>query len=110
MKRPIDYRDPKLLVALLGALYEADDPIPEADLLDAYSRGRWSTNTIRRALRELADFGALRRTGGRAVAGPPTPVAYRMTALGRAWADRRLEPYVGPSTDDEEPEHPDRDP
>lgn len=104
MKRPIDYRDPRLVVALLGALYDSTDPVPELELVEIFSSSSWSTATIRRTLGELVALGAATRSTG-----PPNkrhPARYRMTPLGRAWSDRRLEPYVGSSDDDEEPEHP----
>ena len=89
MKRPIDYRDARLVISLIGALYEAEAPIPEAELMATFAT-EWSTDTVRRTLRELYDFGALRR-----VTPLRLPAGYRMTPLGRAWADRTLERYVG---------------
>lgn len=95
-KRPIDYRDARLVVALVGALYEAEAPIPEAELMATFGAGRWTPDTVRRTLRELYDFGALRR-----VTPLRLPAGYRMTPLGRAWADGRLERYVVEREDDD---------
>jgi hypothetical protein len=97
VKRPIDYRDARLVIALVGALDDAEGPVEEADLLTAHGGKQWGPPTVRRTLLELVDFGAVRR-----LAPLRAPVAYRLTPLGRAWADRRLEPYVGPERDDDE--------
>lgn len=95
-KRPIDYRDARLVRALIDGLYDADAPFPEAELVSGFAT-EWTPDTVRRTLRELADFGALRR-----LTPVKKPVAYRMTLLGRAWADGRLERYVGATEDEAE--------
>lgn len=97
MKRPIDYRDARLVVALVGTLYEAEAPVPEAELVSAFGAGPWTGDTVKRTLRDLVDFGAVRR-----LTPLRKPVAYRMTLLGRAWADRRLERYVVATEEDDE--------
>lgn len=97
MKRSIDYRDARLVIALVDALYDQDAPVSEAEIVAFFSNDRWTANTVKRTLRELADFGAARR-----LTPLRKPTAYRLTLLGRAWADRRLEPYVGADHDDEE--------
>lgn len=105
MKRPLDYRDPRLVIALVGALHAAEEPALEEDLVATFSSSSsssspWSPATVKRTLGELVTFGAARRSTG-----PPNrrhPAAYTITPLGRAWADRRLEPYVGPSNDEED--------
>lgn len=99
MKRTIDYRPPNLVTALLGLVLDDDDPgfsIPERELLELLSAGEWKPDTVKRTLRELVDFGALRRL---------TPLRedprIRLSTLGRAWVDRRLEPYVRGHDDDQ---------
>ena len=89
VKRSIDYRDARLVIAVVGTLYEAEDPITETELVSTFGAGRWTHDTVRRTLRELVDLGAVRR-----LTPLRKPVAYRLTLLGRAWADARVEPYV----------------
>lgn len=91
-KRPIDYRPPDLVTAILNLALDDDDPahsVPEREILELLSSGDWKPDTIKRTVRELVDFGALRRL---------TPLRedprVRLSTLGRAWVDRRLEPYV----------------
>lgn len=90
-KRPIDYRSTELLLGILGAVYDDEDPTLSVleDALVAELAAAHNVATVRRAIRELIDFGALRRL---------TPLReeprLRMTALGHAWVDRRLEPYL----------------
>lgn len=98
-KRPIDYRPPDLVTAILNLTLDDDDvghSIAERELLELLSSGDWKADTVRRTVRELVDFGALRRL---------TPLRedprLRLSTLGRAWVDRRLEPYVR-NTDEQE--------
>lgn len=109
MKRPIDYRPPDLVTAILGLVIDDDDPgfsIPEAELLDLLSSGEWTRSTVDKAVRELVDFGALRRLTP--LRGDPE---LRLTALGRAWIDQRVEPYVrNPDVGDAETKDPDPEP
>lgn len=105
-KRPIDYRPPDLVVAILNLALDDDDPghtIPEAELLDLLASGDWKPDTVRRTIRELVDFGALRR-----LTPPREEPRIRLSVLGRAWVDRRVEPYV--KTDVVDTEEPDPDP
>lgn len=95
-KRSIDYRDPRLLSAMLGALYDADGPTEEKPFLELFSSTRkpdgsprWQERTVKSSLVELVDFGAVRR-----LTPLRNPVALRLTHLGRAWIDRELEPYL----------------
>lgn len=102
MKRPIDYRPPDLVTSILNLVFDDDDPahsIPERELLELLSSGTWKPDTVRRTMRELVDFGALRRL---------TPLReeprIRLSTLGRAWVDRRVEPYVRGVEKDLDPE------
>ena len=38
---PISHRTPELVLALLGHVYEADNPVPWIDLVGQYSSDRW---------------------------------------------------------------------
>lgn len=93
-KRSIDYRPPDLVTAILGLVFDEDNPahtIPEAELLELLSAGAWKTDTVRRTVRELVDFGALRRVAP--AVGDKTP-KFRVSTLGRAWINQEVEPYV----------------
>jgi hypothetical protein len=100
-KRPIDYRDPRLVIALIGTLYEATEAIPERELVDTFAGERWKTATVKRTVRELVDFGAIRRIQPRPGRQRIDPIRVRLSTLGRAWTDRRLERYVGDRRDDD---------
>lgn len=105
-RRPLDRRDHRLVIALLGPLFELEgrDTIEERDLVAAFAGTKWNPATVKRTIGELVDFGAVRKlthTPG-ARGGRIAPARLRLTDLGRAWSDGRLEPYVGP-VDDEEP-------
>lgn len=95
-RRAIDYRDARLVRSLVDALFVADGPFPEAVLVAGFAT-EWTPETVKRTLRDLVDFGALRR-----LTPLRQPPAYRMTPLGRAWADRRVEPYVGARGDEDD--------
>lgn len=95
-KRTIDYRPPDLVTAILNLVLDDDDAghsIPERELLELLSSGDWKPDTVRRTLGELYVFGALQLfvpirgddSGSRMV---------RLSTLGRAWVDQRVEPYV----------------
>lgn len=102
-RRPIDFRDPRLVTALLAVLYEAEDDVDPHDLTDLFASDLWKPDTISRTISDLVGLGAIRRV---------TPLRnrrerskLRMTGLGRAWMDRRLEHFVGEEPPD--PEAPD---
>lgn len=108
-RRQIDRRNRRLVIALLGPLYELEnrDTIEERELVATFAGSEWTEKTIKRTIGELVDFGAVRRlvyTGGPRY-GRRQPARLRLTDLGRAWSDRRLEPYIG-GTDDEDDDTP----
>lgn len=97
-KRPIDYRDHRLVIALLGVLYEAQEDLTYRELETLFADTPWNPTTITKTVTDLVAFGAVRsvrpfRASNR------TPSKLRITLLGRAWVDRRLEPYVGADPD-----------
>lgn len=105
MKRPIDYRPPDLVTAILNLTLDDEDPkhsIPEPELLELLDTGAWNLDTIRRTIRELVDFGAIVR----AIPLRQHEHRIRLSTLGRAWLNRELEPYVRNVTDVEETEDP----
>lgn len=103
-KRPIDYRPPDLVAGILALLLDDDDPtfsVPERELLEFLDTGAWQPNTVKRTIRELVDFGAVRR-----LTPPMEEARLRLSTLGRAWIDRRVERFVRnadehPNLDDE---------
>lgn len=105
-KRPIDYRDPRLVIALLGVLAEAEEDLDPKELEEIFASDLWKTTTVARTIGDLVNIGAVRRVKPMR-AGPRTRAKLRMTELGRAWLERRVEPFVGdppepveePSTD-----------
>lgn len=109
-KRPIDYRDHRLVIAVLGVLYEADEDVDPFDLKMMFAGDQWKPDTVERTIGDLVNMGALRRmTPSRG--NPRARKLLRMTELGRAWVDRRLEPYVPHRADDDEaPIHEDDEP
>lgn len=104
-KRPIDYRPADLVLAIVGYAIDDEDPmaaIPEAHLLELLAAGDWKPDTVRRTLGELYVFGAVQRFTPFKGNQRGTPMV-RVTALGRAWVDRRVEPYVrNVDTDDDQ--------
>jgi hypothetical protein len=110
MKRPIDFRPPDLVTAILGLVFDDDDPahtIPEAELLELLDTGAWKTDTIRRTIRELVDFGALRRVAP--TVGDKT-TRFRVSTLGRAWINQEVEAYVRKVEADDLDDQADEDP
>lgn len=91
-RRPLAYRPPELVAALLGHVYEADDPVPWIDLVSRYSGDRWPWKTVENTLYDLIAFGALHRIGRPGAGRTPDTRALRPTPLGRAWLEQRLLP------------------
>lgn len=100
MKEPLRFRNPTLVVAVLGYVYDADEPVPWEELIDTFTTSAHAWKTVENVVYELVAFGALHRIGappkksygGRI--GPDTR-ALKPTILGRAWLDRELVPLPG---------------
>ena len=104
-KRPIDFRDHRLVIGLLGALYDAEHDLDPKDLEAQFAGDLWKPDTVSRTIGDLVELGAIRRIKPR-TGGPRARSALRMTGLGRAWIDRRLEPFVPNDELDDDDEDP----
>ncbi len=100
MKDPIRYRDPELVVALIGYVYDADSPVPWIELLDVFRRDDRSFRTLEGTIYDLVAHGAFHRIGKPGTKRAPDTRALKPTPLGRAWLDRELLPL--PTEDDDE--------
>lgn len=87
---PLAFRNPTIVVAVLGYVYDADGPVPWEELVDAFASADHQWKTVENVLYELVAFGALHRTGAPARKTLPDTRALRPTPLGRAWLDREL--------------------
>lgn len=87
---PLARRSPELILAVLGHVYEADDPVPWLDLVGQFSSDRWPWKTVENTLYDLVAFGALHRIGKPGHTRQPDTRALRPTRLGRAWLEREL--------------------
>jgi len=89
-RHPIYRRSPELVLAVLGLVYEADEPIPWLDLLGQLTTDRYPWKTVENTLYDLIAFGALHRIGKPGLTRTPDTRALKATPLGRAWLDRDL--------------------
>lgn len=99
---PLGRRPADLVTALLGFVYESDDPVPWLELAGRFSEeGAYPMKTVENVLYELVALGALHRVGKPGHTRVPDTRALRPTALGRAWLERDLLPLPGAHTDHE---------
>lgn len=106
---PLRFRNPTVVVAVLGYVYDADAPVPWEELVDTFTSAAHAWKTVENVVYELVAFGALHRIGAppkRSYGGKtgPDTRALKATALGRAWLDRTLLPIPGRDHDLEEAE------
>ena len=101
-RSPLYRRSPELVSALLGHVYETEDPVPWLDLVGQYSSDRWPWKTVENTLYDLVAFGALHRVGKPGHARTPDTRALKPTALGRAWLERDLLPLPGAHNPEED--------
>ncbi len=100
-KNPLGFRNPTLVVALVGYVADADAPVPWIELLDTFADAAvWKT--IENVLYELVAFGALHRVGKPATRNRRDSRALKLSTLGRAWLDRELLPLPTDHEDDDE--------
>lgn len=95
MKDPLRFRNSTLVVAVLGYVYDADEPIPWEELIATYTSSAHTWKTVENVIYDLVAFGALHRIGK-----PPVRNRYgsttddtralRPTPLGRAWLGQEL--------------------
>lgn len=104
MTDPTRWRSPRLVVELLGYVYDAEEPIPWLELVDTFSEGDGrSWKTVENTVYDLVAFGALHRVGKPGDRRRPDTRALKATALGRAWLDRELLPAPGEPVADVDP-------
>lgn len=94
-RSPLYRRSPELVSALLGHVYETEDPVPWLDLVGQYSSDRWPWKTVENTLYDLVAFGAFHRVGKPGHARTPDTRAVKPTPLGRAWLDQHTLPLPG---------------
>lgn len=99
-ERPFRFRNPELVVSILGYVYDADDPVPWNEILDLYTDDGRPWKTVENVLYELVTFGALHRVGKPAERNRPDSRALKPTTLGRAWLERELVPLPTDVDDD----------
>lgn len=85
---PLAFRNPTIVVAVLGYVYDAEGPVPWEELVDAFASSSHTWKTVENVVYELVAFGALHRTGN--VKRALDARELRPTPLGRAWLDREL--------------------
>lgn len=95
MTEGLRFRNPTLVVAILGYVYDAEEPIPWEELLGTFAVAGRSWKTVENVLYELVAFGALHRIGKPAIRGGPDTRAVKPTVLGRAWLDGDPVPLPG---------------
>lgn len=93
------FRNPTLVVAILGYVFDADEPIPWDELLETFAVAGRSWKTVENVLYELVAFGALHRIGK--VKRGQDDRAVKPTPLGRAWLEGELVPTPGREDVDE---------
>lgn len=99
MRHPLDRRSPELIAAILGLVYEADDPIPWLELLGQLSTTATPWKTVENTIYDLVAFGALHKIGRPGHTRTPDTRALKPTPLGRAWLDRTLLDLFTPPTE-----------
>lgn len=92
-RRPaLDYRPPDLVLAILGHVYEAHDPVEWLELIATYSTDRHPWRTVENVVYDLIAYGALHRVGKAGNSRTPDTRAVKPTALGRAWLQQEVHP------------------
>lgn len=95
MADPIRFRSARLVVGILGYVYDADEPIPWLELVDAFADGDHPWKTVENTIYDLVSFGALHRIGKPGDRRHPDSRALKATPLGRAWLAAELLPRPG---------------
>lgn len=95
---PIYRRHPTLVAAILDHVTEAEHPVPWLELVDRHTDRRYGWKTIENVLYELIGFGALHKLGD-SRRGQPDRRALRPTALGQAWINQELLPFLSRDPD-----------
>lgn len=99
-RRGLRLRNPTLIVAILGYVYDADEPVGWSELVETFSSDERPWKTVENTIYDLVGFGALHRVGQSGTGRKPDTRALKSTVLGRAWLDRELLPLP---TDPDDP-------
>lgn len=94
------FRNPTLVVAILGYIYDAGEPVGWNELVETFASDDRPWKTIENTLYDLLAFGALHRIGQPGARRRADTRALKATTLGRAWLDREVLPLP---TDPDDP-------
>lgn len=95
------FRSPDRVVAILGHVYDAGEPVTWLDLLDRFSTSEAEWKTVEGTVYDLVTFGALHRIGKPGAGRAPDTRALKPTPLGRAWLAQELYPLPHDRTEDQ---------
>lgn len=99
-ERALRFRNPVLVVGIIGYVYDSDEPVPWDELVGTFTSDERPWKTVENTLYELQQFGALQRVGRPGGKGKKDTRALKPTTLGRAWLDRELVPIPGHDDDE----------
>lgn len=86
------WRNVGLTNALIGYVFDAEEPVPWNELLETFTTEERSWKTVENRIYDLVAFGAFHRIGKPAERRRPDTRALKATVLGRAWLERELVP------------------
>jgi hypothetical protein len=91
---PLARRNPRLIIIILGHLYEADEPFPWDEFVGFLTSDEHPWKTVENTIYDLIAFGAIHKIGSYRAKGKTDTRALKLTPLGRAWSDRERIPYL----------------
>lgn len=100
---PLRYRSPTLVLAVLGHIYDSDEPVPWTEIVEHHTDDAHTWRTVEGTLYDLVAFGAIHRIGKPGAGRNPDTRALKPTPLGRAWLYQEIQPLPG-HHDPEQPE------
>lgn len=86
-REPLHYRNPTLVAAILGMIYDADEPVGWLEIIDALSPPH-EPKTVTGTLYDLIAYGAIHRIGQPGTTRKPDTRALKPTPLGRHWLEQ----------------------
>lgn len=92
---PLRFRSPALVAAVLGLVYDSDEPVPWNEAVEKLTADGRPWKTVENTIYELVAFGAIHRIGKADRRGDTR--ALKPTPLGRAWLEREILPIPGGS-------------
>lgn len=101
---PLAFRDRRLVLGIIGVIYEADRPVPWSEILDTFTTDKRPYRTVEATLYDLIAYGAIHRVGQPSrKRGAPDTRGLKPTPLGRAWVDREAAAWPWPDEHDDGP-------